>query len=93
MRECKHFPSDAEALDWGEQLRAVTHDILEAIEELIQTDEAAHTSLEFALGELTDNVGYHANTELGGFAAVQWLPSQNEIEIGIVDLGTGMATA
>jgi len=90
MRECKHFPSDADAPDWGDALRSVTHDILDAVEELIQTDEAAHTSLEFALGELTDNVGYHADTALGGFAAVQWLPSRNEIEIGIVDLGVGI---
>jgi hypothetical protein len=91
MRECKHFPSDPEAPDWGDALRGVTHEILDAIEELIQTDQATHTSLEFLLGELTDNVGYHADTDLGGFAAVQWLPTQHEIEIGIVDLGVGIA--
>jgi anti-sigma regulatory factor (Ser/Thr protein kinase) len=90
MRECKHFPSDPDVPDWGDELRRVTHDIINAIEELIQTDDAAHTSLEFALGELTDNVGYHADTKLGGFAAVQWLRSQREIEIGIVDLGVGI---
>jgi hypothetical protein len=90
MRECKHFPSNPDHAEWGDALRSVTHDILDAIEELIQTDEAAHTSLEFALAELTDNVGYHADTPLGGFAAVQWLPSRSEIEIGIVDLGVGI---
>lgn len=91
MRECKHFPSDAEDPDWTQSLRAVTYDLLDAIEELVPTDQAAHTSLDLALSELFENVGYHADTEYGGFAAVQALRGSNEIELGIADLGIGLA--
>jgi hypothetical protein len=91
MRECKHFPSDPDAPDWNPVLRGVAHDLLSAIEELIATDDAAHTSLDLALSELTENVGYHADTEFGGFAAVQYLRHSNEIELAIADLGVGIA--
>lgn len=91
MRECRHFPSDPDAEDWNASLRSVTRELLNAIEELIATDDAAHTSLDLALSELTENVGYHADTNLGGFAAVQYLRHSNEIELAIADLGIGIA--
>jgi anti-sigma regulatory factor (Ser/Thr protein kinase) len=93
MRECKHFPSDPEDLEWSSSLRTVTLDILAAIEELVSTDDAAHTSLDLALSEITENVGYHADTLFGGFAAVQALRHSNEVEVAIVDLGVGIASS
>jgi anti-sigma regulatory factor (Ser/Thr protein kinase) len=91
MRECKEFRSDPDDPDWGASLRGVTHELLTAIEELVATDEAAHTSLDLALSELTENVGYHADTAYGGFAAVQYLRHSHEIELAIADLGIGIA--
>jgi hypothetical protein len=93
MRECKHFPSDPEDPDWSDALRAVTRDVLAAIEELVATDDAAHTSLDLALSEITENVGYHAGTPFGGFAAVQALKHSNEVEVAIADLGVGIAAS
>lgn len=90
MRECKHFPSEPDAEDWTASLRAATHDLLAAIEEQISTDDAAHTSLDIALSEMTENVGYHASTTYGGFAAVQYLRHSSEIEVAITDLGVGI---
>lgn len=91
MRECKHFPSDPDDPGWNPALRAVTGDLLAAVEEVTKTDEASHTSLDLALSELTENVGYHADTGLGGFAAVQYLRRSKELELGIADLGVGIA--
>lgn len=90
MRECRRFPSDPDVQEWDTQLRAVVRELLGAIEETIATDAAAHTSLDIALSELIENVGYHAETRLGGFAAVQALRHTREIEVGIADLGVGI---
>ena len=77
----------------GPALREVARDLLDAIEEAVATSPAAHTSLDLALSELTENVGYHANTQIGGFAAVQYLRHSDEIEIAIADLGDGIAAS
>jgi hypothetical protein len=91
MRECRQFPSDADDEDWSTALREVTQGLLAAIEELVPTDDAAHTSLDIALSEMTENVGYHAATAFGGFAAVQYPRHSSEIEVAIADLGVGIA--
>lgn len=84
LRECRHFVQD-------EECRGVANDLADALAETVSTDEFARTSLQLCLTELTENVYYHANTALGGYAAAQPLKSTREIEVAIVDLGVGIA--
>jgi hypothetical protein len=42
------------------------------------------------LDELAENVVFHADTDLGGFAAAQGWNRRPEMEVGIVDLGRGI---
>jgi anti-sigma regulatory factor (Ser/Thr protein kinase) len=84
LKECEHFSSDAGCL-------RVAKGLAEAIQQIVETDTITANSLEVCLGELTENVYYHANTAVGGFAAAQTFKKSQEIELAIVDLGVGIA--
>jgi hypothetical protein len=83
LRECEHFIEDAEC-------RKVAKSLSDAVEETVTMDALAAKSLYLCLTELTENVYYHADTPLGGFAAAQSLKGTRELEIGIADLGVGI---
>ena len=84
FRECQHFVED-------EERRRVASSVLEVFDEVVTTDRAARTSLDLALDELTENVLFHADAPMGGYVAAQALSHSKEIEVGIVDLGVGIA--
>lgn len=86
LRECSHFVSEDET-------RAVAKDLSDALGEKVKMDEVAAVSLRLCLSELAENVGYHADTPHGGFAAAQAFSSAKEIEVAIVDLGVGIQTS
>lgn len=83
LRECRHFIEDAEC-------RGAAKALSDALAEKVSTDSLARLALEMCLTELAENVFYHADTPLGGYAAAQAFGSTREIEVAIVDLGRGI---
>jgi hypothetical protein len=83
LKECEHFESQPGG-------RAVAASLVKALQEKVATDKIAATSLDLCLGELTENVYFHADSPHGGFAAAQTFKNSNEIEVAIVDLGRGV---
>jgi hypothetical protein len=86
LKECEHFSSDAGCM-------RVAKGLATAIQEIVETDTITANSLEVCLGELTENVFYHAEAPIGGFAAAQTFRKSQEIELAIVDLGRGIAAS
>ncbi len=86
LKECEHFSS-------ASGCARVAKGLANAIQNAVQTDSVTAHSLEVCLGELTENVYYHANTSIGGFAAAQMFKNTQEIELAIADLGVGIATS
>lgn len=82
FRPCQHF-DDASAVD-------VARELSSAISERVAVDDVAQAALYVALSELAENVGFHADTTLGGFAVAQGWRRRPEIELAIVDLGVGI---
>jgi anti-sigma regulatory factor (Ser/Thr protein kinase) len=83
FRPCAHFTTDEEGT-------AVARDLGTALLERVPQDRIARAGIVTALSELTENVFYHADTPLGGYAAAAYSKRKRVIEIGIVDLGIGM---
>lgn len=80
---CRRFHT----LDEGVQMAGL---LAGHLEERCRVDKVGRVSVELALGELTDNVVYHADTPLGGFAVCQHYPKRDTFEIAIADLGIGI---
>jgi anti-sigma regulatory factor (Ser/Thr protein kinase) len=68
----------------------VTRALTEALAEACEMDDLSRHSIRTCLDELAENVVYHADTPLGGFAAAQGWKRNGAFEIGIVDLGIGI---
>jgi anti-sigma regulatory factor (Ser/Thr protein kinase) len=83
FRPCAHFVTDEECI-------AVSRDLSDALIEKAPTDKGARGAIKTALHELAENVIFHADTPLGGYAAAVYSRRRKEIEIGIVDLGIGI---
>jgi hypothetical protein len=60
------------------------------LERVPRSDSLARAGVITAFSELTENVIFHADTPLGGYAAAAYSKKKREIEIGIVDLGIGV---
>lgn len=86
LKECEHFSSDVGCA-------RVAKGLAGAIQEAVKTDSVTSHSLQVCLNELTENVFFHAETEIGGFAAAQAFKNSQEIELAIVDLGVGIASS
>jgi len=86
LKECEHFSSDKGCL-------RVAKGLASAIKTTVETDNVTANSLEVCLGELTENVFYHAAAPVGGFAAATTFRGSQEIELAIVDLGVGIASS
>ena len=86
LKECEHFSSDIGCA-------RVAKGLADAIQEAVKTDSVTSHSLQVCLNELTENVYFHAGTEVGGFAAAQAFKDSQEIELAIVDLGVGIAAS
>jgi anti-sigma regulatory factor (Ser/Thr protein kinase) len=86
FREASHFQTDIER-------RKVAAGLSDALDETVITDRLAQQSLALALDELTDNVLFHAETDLGGYAAAAALRHSHEVEVAIADLGIGIAAS
>jgi anti-sigma regulatory factor (Ser/Thr protein kinase) len=71
----------------------VARELSGAISERVAADELANAAIYVALSELAENVGFHADTALGGFAVAQSWRARPEIELAIVDLGVGIRTS
>lgn len=83
FRPCSEFTTAEEAVETARSLTA-------AVIETMDTETTAKLAVNIALGELTDNVLNHADTDMGGFAAAQAWTKKDKLEIGIVDLGIGI---
>lgn len=83
LKECEHFSS-------AEGCTRVAKALTDVIREKVETDAVTGNSLEVCLGELTENVYFHAESDGGGFAAAQTFRESQEIELAIVDLGRGI---
>jgi anti-anti-sigma regulatory factor len=86
LKECEHFSS-------AKGGRRVANGLAKAIQEKVETDVVTANSLDVCLIELTENVYFHADSPIGGFAAAQTFKNSQEIEIAIVDLGVGIANS
>jgi anti-sigma regulatory factor (Ser/Thr protein kinase) len=86
LKECEHFSSEA----GGRQVAAA---LSKAIQDEVDTDRATEAALDVCLIELAENVYFHADAPVGGFAAAQRFKNTQEIEIAIVDLGRGIAAS
>jgi anti-sigma regulatory factor (Ser/Thr protein kinase) len=86
LKECEHFSSE-------EGGRRVAGALAKAIQDEVDTDRLTEAALDVCLTELAENVYFHANTSVGGFAAAQRFRNTHEIEIAIVDLGIGIASS
>lgn len=60
------------------------------LERVPKSDSIARAGITTALFELTENVIFHADTPLGGYAAAAYSKKKRIIEVGIVDLGIGI---
>jgi anti-sigma regulatory factor (Ser/Thr protein kinase) len=80
---CRRFHDLAAGVD-------VARSLADHLQERCSTDTVSRASIYLALGELTDNVVYHAATDLGGFAMCQHYKARETFEIAIVDLGIGI---
>jgi hypothetical protein len=85
------FSSISASRGWQPQLRELQLYVLDAIDGVRGSDAAHRPALDLLLGELTENVGFHAGTAGGGFISVQAFPTSSMLEIGIADLGIGVA--
>jgi len=83
FRECQRFRED-------EECRQVARSLVDSARERVLIDETAGQSLYTCLTELAENVYFHADAPLGGYAAAQALSHSAEVEIAIVDLGVGI---
>jgi hypothetical protein len=86
FRPCANFTTAVESI-------AVAREMSKALTERAQIESSSLNALQVCLHELSENVIYHADTPLGGFAAVAASSKRREIEIGIVDLGIGIRTS
>jgi hypothetical protein len=68
----------------------VARDLTAALAGRTKLDDASRLAVQACLHELTENVVYHGDTALGGFAAGAYSRRRQEVEIGIVDLGIGI---
>jgi hypothetical protein len=85
------FSSDSASAEWQAHLRDLQLLVLDAIDGARGSDPSQRPALDLLLGELTENVGFHAGTAGGGFISVQAFPTSDMLEIGIADLGVGVA--
>jgi hypothetical protein len=85
------FSSSSASARWQAELRDLQLHVLDAIDGSRGTDPAHRPALDLLLGELTENVGFHAGTTGGGFISAQAFPTSGMLEIGIADLGIGIA--
>lgn len=80
---CRRFHDLAEGISVGREL--AVH-----LQERCNVDDVGKASVQLALGEITDNVAYHADTAHGGFAVCQHYKNRQAFDIAIVDLGVGI---
>lgn len=85
FRPCQQFVGD----DGARVARSLT----DAVKEKCDLDDVADMSMYFCLSELADNVFYHADTGLGGFAVAQHWRTKKMFEIAIADLGVGILSS
>jgi anti-sigma regulatory factor (Ser/Thr protein kinase) len=83
---CRRFATLDEGVNVGRTLS-------DHLQEKCSVDDVGKTSVQIALGEITDNVPYHAHTAHGGFAMCQHFPRRDMFEIVIADLGVGIRSS
>jgi anti-sigma regulatory factor (Ser/Thr protein kinase) len=75
-----------------EECYTVGYELVEAIREACDLGEKdpAALAIHVCLGELAENVIFHASSPLGGFAIAQAWKRRREVEVAIVDVGVGI---
>lgn len=76
-----------------EESQVVARELTDALTERCSTDSIARAAIRICLDELAENVVHHAASPLGGFAAAQGWPRNQEFEIAIVDIGVGIRSS
>lgn len=84
FRPLQHFTDGGSCIAAGRELRDA---VVEACD---LEDERAVGAIHLCLGELAENVLFHADTPLGGFAAAQGWKKKATVEVTIVDMGIGI---
>lgn len=84
FRPVQHYTDAASCYEAARELR-------DAVAEATHTDDVlAVQAIYVCLGELAENVLFHASTKHGGFGAAQAWQKRSTVEVAIVDTGVGI---
>ncbi len=92
--QTSHEGGHVPALRFGDDRASTIDEILDKVMNLIlgklETDRATLKAVEWALGEIMDNVVNHSQSSVGGFVQATAYKNANQVEFVVADAGIGI---